>query len=450
MEYPGSKFTRPWRITLLAIFCLAFFIISPILILYTSGYRYDFQNGIFQKIGNISIDILPKTTIAYLNDLKLKSKMPIRLKSIAPGKYKIKLTAENYFDWEKEITVENKQTVYIKEIQLIKKSNPEKLLAGNIGRIFISSDNTNLLYEKIDNEKKEFWFYNITDKQNKKVLSETTKKEYEIKWSDTGNYALINAADLSEIYIFDTTKPEALWNFSKEIKNKLTKIIWNNSNPAEFYFSTKNEIFVANAATKIKTIVGKNNFLDWQVENGQIWTLQKTETTNQLFVARDTFGFLENYTNLNISQTATEKKSDWKFIYANNNNLLFKKQTAAEMFIVNKEKQFTFYGENFLQSKYNDWWIMWIPWEITTYNFGDDPFLLNRSGEQLRKVITLDQYNTLGLIWADKMTVLFPYYFVSHNLIQQTINDAVADSKQRILYFSGTIGDWTGLWQMQY
>lgn len=93
---------------------------------------------------------------------------------------------------------------------------------------------------------------------------------------------------------------------------------------------------------------------------------------------------------------------------------------------------------------------MWTPWEITTYSHGEEPFLLNRSGEKLNKVVVLDEYNTLGLIWADRTTVLFPYYFVNHTLINQSITDADADRLNRILYFSAKVNDQDGLWKINY
>jgi len=143
MEYPGTRFTRPWRLAFLSLFIIAFLIISPALVLYSSGYRYDFKNGIIQETGAISIDIMPKNASAYLNDAKLKSKVPIRLKNLARGKYKIKLTADGYYDWEKEVVVENKQTVYIKEIKLIKKSEAQKISDNNVKIISLSKNDEN-------------------------------------------------------------------------------------------------------------------------------------------------------------------------------------------------------------------------------------------------------------------------------------------------------------------
>ena len=141
---------------------------------------------------------------------------------------------------------------------------------------------------------------------------------------------------------------------------------------------------------------------------------------------------------------------NWKFLKTAGDQVLLKNNDQKTMLLSTNNKQYSFYGEDFLISPYNNWWLMWTPWELTTYSQSEEPFLLNRSGEQLRKVVILDKYNTLGLIWADKMTALFPYYFVSHNLINSPINDATADSQNRILYFSAKLEGQNGLWKMNY
>jgi len=80
MEYPGTKFTKPLRFWLLIFFILAFIIIAPSLILYTVGYRYDWQHGIAKQTGALSVDISPKTGEVYLDNIKLKKKIRLTKK----------------------------------------------------------------------------------------------------------------------------------------------------------------------------------------------------------------------------------------------------------------------------------------------------------------------------------------------------------------------------------
>lgn len=449
MEYPGSKFTRPWRLTMLVVFILAFLIISPILVLYTAGYRYDFKNGIVQEIGAISIDILPKNAGVFLNNVKIQNKLPIRLKNVPPAKYKIKISADGFYDWEKEVNVGNKQTIYIKEVKLIKKSDPQKIIDGQIGQLALSFGQKYLIYQKLNNKNQEFYLYDLTNDIDTLIFVADKNKKYKIEWFANSNFAAIATLDNTQLQILDLNTPKQNWDLSKEEKNKITKWQWSDGYDPEIYYSTKNQIVIINVSSRQKTVVGKNNFLDWQANNRQIWTIKNTSSSLESMVVKNTFGFSQNFLKLNEANNDGNQNT-WRFVKTTANQILLKKTNQSEMFLANENTKYNFYGENFLNSPYNNWWIMWTPWEITTYSHGEEPFLLNRSGEQLRKVVVLDEYNTLGLIWANKMTALFPYYFVNHTLINQPINDAIADSQNRILYFSGQVNRQDGLWKINY
>ena len=102
-------------------------------------------------------------------------------------------------------------------------------------------------------------------------------------------------------------------------------------------------------------------------------------------------------------------------------------------------------------SQFENWWLMWSPWEIWTYSPQEnEPLLLNRSGEQLADIIPLDKYNTLALIWENRATALFPYYLVGHGLIDQRIEYANADTKNKVLYFYAEIEGEKGIWRLLY
>ena len=458
MEYPGSHFNRIYRRIFLAFFITAFFVIAPLLVFYTAGYRYDFQNGIVQEIGAISIDILPTNTIAYLNNTKIDSKMPIRLKNVAPGKYKIKITANGFYDWEKEVAVVSKQTVYIKEVQLIKKSDPQKIVDGQIGNISYSNPlgGKFLIYQKINSSEQEFDLYDQTNNQSTKIFSTNKNSKYQIQWTGYSDYAMFFNDELSDVRVLNASNgTSSLWSFDKNETGIITKIQWGTENN-DIYYSTKSKLAVINAISQNKTDVSKNSDaynwtknIDWLEDGGKIWTLTTTSTLNQLVVTKDTFGFSEDVFSINNTNNG-ERADSWKILKIAGNQILMKNNDQKTMLLSATDKQYNIYGENFLNSPYNNWWIMWTPWELTTYSQGEEPFLLNRSGEQLRKVVVLDKYNTLGLIWADKMTALFPYYFVSHNLINSSINDAAADSENRVLYFSAKLNGQDGLWKMSY
>jgi len=77
-------------------FLLLFFIVTPLLILYASGFRYNFDIGMIEKTGAFYIKSYPRNAEIYINDLKSKHKTPKQITNLAPGTYTLKITKNNY------------------------------------------------------------------------------------------------------------------------------------------------------------------------------------------------------------------------------------------------------------------------------------------------------------------------------------------------------------------
>ena len=93
---------------------------------------------------------------------------------------------------------------------------------------------------------------------------------------------------------------------------------------------------------------------------------------------------------------------------------------------------------------------MWSLWELWTYSANEEPYMLNRSGEHLQEIAPLDKYNTLALAWADKTAASFPYYLVSHDLLNEKIKNIAVDTENKILYFINQDENKAGIWKLNY
>ncbi|MBT6253544.1 MAG: PEGA domain-containing protein, partial [Candidatus Magasanikbacteria bacterium] len=97
-----------------------FFIISPIIILYTAGYTYDTKNHQIKTRGTLSITVVPKKASITLNGIPLPEKTPLRLKHRSPGSYHIIIKKDGYKPWETNSIIESNKTTYLHNIQLFK------------------------------------------------------------------------------------------------------------------------------------------------------------------------------------------------------------------------------------------------------------------------------------------------------------------------------------------
>ncbi len=453
MEYPGTKFTHPIRLSMLILFIASFFIISPIIIMYTAGYRYDWRNGLLKEIGAISVDVEPKNSILYLNGIKLEYKMPIRLNSIAPAKYSLRITAPGYFDWLKEIEVKNKQTNYIKEISLIQKNKPEILINEKINSFTVSYDGRFIIYSTQKNKQTEIWLWDNNGRQTTRLTGLNGLQSPTVLWSENNNYALItdSAFPYSHLTIINAENPSKQTDIAKN-NPPIKKFEWGNSTEPQLYYSTAENIFLYSPVTAKSQVITKNNYLDWYMDNGQLWTMQIESSTKQYKITKDTLGF--NYifnhfdsSDINPATGQTEEKK-LHLIAARQNTVLLKNDKDQQITLLTNSNKYMVPAEKFLISKYNNWWLMWSRREIWTYSEDEEPYLLNRSGEYLQDAVPMDKYNTLALVWADKTTVLFPYYLTGNELLNEPISNPITDTENKILYFINNDKD--GIWKLNY
>ncbi|HNU95797.1 MAG TPA: PEGA domain-containing protein [Candidatus Magasanikbacteria bacterium] len=448
MEYPNSKLSKNIRRTIFYFFIFLFLIISPAVLMYTAGYRYDLKNGFLRITGSVNIDVLPNTAEVYLNNNKLKTKIPIRLNDLTAGKFSLTIKNPGYFDWQKNIEVVSKETVYIKDVVLIEKNQPVLLHEGEVEEISLSPDNKTLVYVVKKQDQKEIWQKNTKTGEKLLVIDSFPPEEpILITFSPNSNYYILSTdkKPYEKLFIVSAQKTKEIFDFAAYVKEPIYKFQWHDGQNSEIYYDTSSQIFTFFPETKSQIFVMKKNFLDWYMEGNKLWIIKENSSTNKMELIKDSLGFGEIF-----SEEKELSAKQWEILVAKNDFVLLKKINQAEMLLFTQNKKYPINGEKFFISKYNNWLITWTSWEIWTKAQNEEPALLNRSGMQLQQVLPLDKYNTLGLVWAGNTTVLFPYYLVSHELISQKINSAGSDSDNRILYFSGKHEDKDGLWKLKY
>lgn len=120
------------RRTIFYILISIFLVVAPILISYAAGFRYNFKQQRIVKTGALIIETMPETLSIQLNNTPRPEQTPAKIMNLTPGEYNIHLSKDEYWTWNKTLSVESERITFAKDIILLRHTIPQLLAGGNI------------------------------------------------------------------------------------------------------------------------------------------------------------------------------------------------------------------------------------------------------------------------------------------------------------------------------
>jgi len=198
------------RRTILFIICVVFFVlVAPLMVLYSQGFRFDFNPTSGGKrivqTGALYFKVLPTGADVYLNG-KFKDKTAfftnsLLIENLLPKTYQIEIKKEGYHPWQKNLTVKETQVTEAKNIILF----PEKLnftivnnLIPEIEPSATSSDKKRVIERSNDYE---IWIL-FLEEEEEVFLTRFSEKIGNIFWL-TDYYLIFNVWDKIKVAEID-------------------------------------------------------------------------------------------------------------------------------------------------------------------------------------------------------------------------------------------------------
>lgn len=373
------------------IFILLFLAVTPIIILYTAGYRYNFQKHKIQKTGILILKSKPEKATIFLNNKLQKNTTPARIVNLLPGDYSIKIEKDGYYPWEKTLPIESRLTTFAENILLFKKSLPTKIIDSEVDSFILSPDKQKIIYFQTLEAGKEIWLLNF--KTFKKSIlyrsAEKNNQKLKVEWDQNSQNILITNED-------EITKIAKYIVFNLETQETS---VYQNLN--EFYFKFK----------------GLNDKL---IEGNQLEALSFIQDTPQNFLAtlnkkNQNLTILDNDSGLIIFQT----KADYAAWLKNGNKILYINDYEIWTYdsVTNEEHLITRYSQEIKKA-------LWL----------NDNYILILLDNTI-KVIELDERDQRNII--DLVTL-------------ESIDDFDINTNAQKIYFTGILGNKKGVFELPY
>jgi len=201
---------------------LIFFILAPILIFRSQGYRFDVQNRQIIQTGGFYFEVLPKQVSIYLNnnfsrktDFFFNSTL---VENLLPKKYNVKITKDNYISWEKNLEIREKEVTEAKDITLFPQEFDFTIISEEIKNFWVSPSEEKIVWKEINNSTWDLKLYDL-----KKELKSHLISEDEISRNDV-DITNLEFSQNGEIIYLETITSEQLKNYSLNINKGLSSL----------------------------------------------------------------------------------------------------------------------------------------------------------------------------------------------------------------------------------
>lgn len=441
MPYPIIRLTRPIRRAIMFFGIAVFLIATPALILYAAGYRYDWQEKQLKQTGVMSIDITPADAAVSVNNIVIKKKPPIRLPNRAPGSYTVKIEKEGYHAWEKQITVESRQTAYIKDISLFKTSRPKKILPDVVAldQILPSKDGGYMLILSRDKSVETIALFSAETKTSQPLLRYAVPEKSSMAWSPFTETAIIMRKKNAEVIItlVSSASPDRAKTYTYRDTAFPAHILWHRDLPVAFVQIGKTIHRLSLIDDRLVFETAENTL--WHVDaDSNIWTLEPGSRRIQNRNGAEFIGLSETMGGALMEIIDINRD---RVILRSDNGIIVVKRDDGEIKILPTIS---------ISPHINGEWITWSPWEIWSIYRDGNVDAQNRLGERIVAVAALENTGTLLIATKKSLLAFNPGYVVTQELFSGEIELSSVNRNLQTIYFLGKTEGERGLFELEY
>ncbi len=210
-------------------FIISFFVLAPVIILSTAGFRYNFDLHRLERAGVMMVESRPAAASISLNGKPQKSETPAHLGKITPGTYAVRVEKSGYHAWTKTVSVGSRETAFLNQISLFRDEAPAIL--KEIGAPSATAFSSDARYAAAVASASSGAEVVVIDTKNGGAYlpyrSSANASSFRLSWSPNGRFLLIARAGKSPSFLlWSAGEPERVKDLSAETGVSLIDAFW--------------------------------------------------------------------------------------------------------------------------------------------------------------------------------------------------------------------------------
>lgn len=418
-----------WRRIVYILFAAVFLIITPTIILYTQGYRYNFKRGRIQKTGILIASSIPKRADIYLNGKLIEGdQTPVRVERLLPADYEIKLSKDGYHDWSKRLQILENSTTFAEDVILWKSNTPVEI--GNYTIISSLNSRDNKKNAFITKDREVMFFDLDSGGLNRLHQIEQYENPQIISWSNTNKKILVKSASN---FLALNTESGGIDLVTIDSNYELIK--WDLENDNIVYGLNDNGVWRIDLFTRKEELIFDTYVSDFLIKDDTFYTLRGDDIYKQVL-----------YDSKNPEILDSIKCDDCRFVNRDFSKLILLDETKQNIYIVDPNKKDKTIkreakGISWLD---DDTLLFYNDWEIWIYHKNKpEPEIITRIGSGIKEALWHTEGRHIIFISDNKIKIIELDNRELRNMIElwpgNEIDNLVIDSKGRNLYFSNKL-----------
>ncbi|MBI4281796.1 PEGA domain-containing protein [Candidatus Uhrbacteria bacterium] len=220
------------------VFIALFFITAPLLILYTIGYRYNWERGKLQETGVAVLDYRPNNSVLTINAKEQSGKPPARFPGLTPGRYTFTLHKDGYADWTKRLWIEPSKTTFAQHMILWKMDSASRAVSEDMSRIVAASPDQKHIAVVEKKAPALIQFINTRTQKNEASVAiplSPTSAITTLLWSPRGKRIFVEGSAGEQFTIDMASGTPTALPLARIIPEHLENVSWNSTDDDRLY-----------------------------------------------------------------------------------------------------------------------------------------------------------------------------------------------------------------------
>ena len=209
--------TKRQRTFLFFTAAILFFTTTPAVVLYSQGWRLDWDHKTLTHTGGLYVRVNPPRASIFLDDSFVKRTDlffdSALLTNLLPGEYSLRVEKEGYIPWKKALSVQSSQVTEAKEVILFPEDIEFQTLFSNVLKASLSPNSILFAFQKkLDEKTWELTAWDIENKKEEVLFDAPFGTQWEsLQWSKDSKKILltIRKGDKLQYLIWNVQENEA-------------------------------------------------------------------------------------------------------------------------------------------------------------------------------------------------------------------------------------------------